>query len=711
MSKFAWSESTDYLGYLKGNNTQHNSLCFHVWACKTNQHIQIYPRPDEPQGNSSGNEIDHLTDAEKADRERQRNFTTGVRDFFWFQGRHKVLLLEDGNALTVEISENSERVELLYDAKTRKTRASGFQLSPTNRYLSYVRDNDLYVRDISNPQSIDGEIRITTDGDDVVSNGLADFIAAEEMHRHLGHWWSKDDKKLYFTKVDTSKVQISTRTEINADQTRSLEQRYPYAGEDNADSKLFEYDLDSSVTRELWRNKIEGNEYYLSRVHVTKSGLYIQTQDRLQRNLLLKKLSANTGEWVELHRESSMTWTNLSDDFIELDNQTLAITDENNDQRKVSMVNNTKLYSQELDQPAFVNKIVSADDNFIYVEGWDATPVENHLFRVPLNGELKTQLTKLPGWHQTTFSRDSAFYVDQFTSTQVPMMTIVCNTASSDGKEPKIIYQENINDLHPYKPFIGSHADSEIGFVQSHDETKIYYKLTKPAKTATKTPIIVYVYGGPGVQKVKNEWSSMVVQLFAQNGFGVLELDNRGSSNRGRSFEQPIYKSLGGVEIEDQLLGLDMLKEIDWADSENVGIFGHSYGGYMTLMGLCQSTRFCAGVSVAPVSDWRLYDTHYTERYMGLPIDNEEGYAKSNVINQIHTLKSPLLLMHGMADDNVLFTHSTLLMSALQKHGKDFDLMTYPGAKHSMQEEHVSIHRFRKILSFFNFHLKRPADL
>mgnify|MGYP005737881551 FL=1 len=139
------------------------------------------------------------------------------------------------------------------------------------------------------------------------------------MHRHVGHWWAKDDKQLYFTKVDTSKVQISTRTEINADQTRSLKQRYPYAGEENADSKLFEYDLDSSVTRELWRNKIDGNDYYLSRVHVTKSDLYIQTQDRLQRNLLLKKLSANSGEWEELHRESSMTWTNLSDDFIELD--------------------------------------------------------------------------------------------------------------------------------------------------------------------------------------------------------------------------------------------------------------------------------------------------------------------------------------------------------------------------------------------------------
>ena len=416
MSKFAWSENNDYLGYLKGN-TQHNSLCFYVWACKTNQHIKIYPRLDEPQGNSSDNEIDHLTDAEKAERERQRNFTTGVRDFFGF-GKAQSSLVEDGNAFTVEISENSERVELLYDAKTRRTRASGFQLSPTNRYLSYVRDNDLYIRDISNPHSIDGEIRITADGDEVVSNGLADFIAAEEMHRHIGHWWAKDDKKLYFTKVDTSKVQISTRTEINADQTRSLEQRYPYAGEDNADSKLFEYDLDSSVTRELWRNKIDGNDYYLSRVHVTKSDLYIQTQDRLQHNLLLKKLSADSGEWVELHRESSMTWTNLSDDFIELDNQTLAITDENNDQRKVSLVNNTKLYSQELDQPTFVNKIVSADDKFIYVEGWDATPVENHLFRVP------PMANRNPAYETTRVAPDNIreiqLYVDQFTSTEVP---------------------------------------------------------------------------------------------------------------------------------------------------------------------------------------------------------------------------------------------------------------------------------------------------
>ena len=525
----------------------------------------------------------------------------------------------------------------------------------------------------------------------------------------MGHWWSNDDKKIYFTKVDTSKVQISTRTEINADQTRTLEQRYPYAGEDNANSKLFEYDLDLNETRELWENKIDGNDYYLARVRVTNSNLYIQTQDRLQHNLLLKKMSNDSSEWVELHRESSIAWTNLSDDFVELDSQSLAITDESNDQRQVTLVGKTEVYSRELNQPAFVNKIVSADEKSIFVEGWDATPVENHLFRIPLNGKPKTQLTKQPGRHQTTFSRDSGVYVDQFTSIEVPMMISVYKSSDNDTKEPTLLHQEDISGQHPYKPFIEFHANSDIGFVESGDGKKIYYKLTRPTKTRAKAPIIVYVYGGPGVQKVKNEWSSMIVQLFAQNGFGVLEIDNRGSSNRGRSFEEPIYRSLGGVEVEDQLLGLDMLEEIDWADSENVGIFGHSYGGYMTLMCLCQSTRFSAGVSVAPVSDWRLYDTHYTERYMGLPIDNKEGYTKSNVLNQIDALESPLLLMHGMADDNVLFTHSTLLMSALQKHGKDFDLMTYPGAKHSMQEEHVSTHRFRKILSFFNRHLKRPT--
>ena len=165
---------------------------------------------------------------------------------------------------------------------------------------------------------------------------------------------------------------------------------------------------------------------------------------------------------------------------------------------------------------------------------------------------------------------------------------------------------------------------------------------------------------------------------------------------------------MGSVEVEDQLLGVELLKSVPWADIDNVGIFGHSYGGYMTLMSLCKAPGiFKAGAAVAPVSDWALYDSHYTERYMGLPQDNPEAYKQSGVIAHLENLASPLLLMHGMADDNVLFTHSTLIMSELQRLGKQFELMTYPGAKHSMQETHVSTHRFTTILNFFARHLKQ----
>ncbi|MDA7723949.1 S9 family peptidase, partial [Pseudomonadales bacterium] len=259
------------------------------------------------------------------------------------------------------------------------------------------------------------------------------------------------------------------------------------------------------------------------------------------------------------------------------------------------------------------------------------------------------------------------------------------------------------NNDHPYKPFHAHHVISTFGEIKAGDGQSMYYRLTPPADISGTHPTIVYVYGGPGAQKVRQEWGSLLVQMFCQHGYGVLELDNRGSTNRGRFFEAPLYRNMGSPEVDDQVLGLSVLAQTQWADLSRVGIFGHSYGGFMTLMSLCKAPdHFKAGVAVAPVSDWEIYDTHYTERYMGLPNDNVEGYKEGNVLTHVDKLSSPLLLIHGMADDNVLFTHSTMLMSELQKRNKAFELMTYPGAKHSMQETHVSIHRFNLILNFFN---------
>jgi dipeptidyl-peptidase-4 len=265
------------------------------------------------------------------------------------------------------------------------------------------------------------------------------------------------------------------------------------------------------------------------------------------------------------------------------------------------------------------------------------------------------------------------------------------------------LFAEKIANDHPYKPFHARHVEASFGEIKASDDQSMFYRLTPPADISGTHPTIVYVYGGPGAQKVKKEWGSLLVQMFAQQGYGVLELDNRGSANRGRFFEAPLYQNMGNSEVEDQVLGLSVLANTAWADLSRVGIFGHSYGGFMTLMSMCKAAdHFKTGVAVAPVSDWAIYDTHYTERYMGLPEDNAAGYRDGNVLTHLDKLTGPLLLIHGMADDNVLFTHSTMLMSELQKRNKPFDLMTYPGAKHSMQETHVSVHRFNLILDFFN---------
>ena len=237
-------------------------------------------------------------------------------------------------------------------------------------------------------------------------------------------------------------------------------------------------------------------------------------------------------------------------------------------------------------------------------------------------------------------------------------------------------------------------------------------RVTRPTqvKTGEHYPVILYVYGGPGAQKVRNEWNSLLNQMFAQHGFGVVEIDNRGSANRGRLFEAPLYKAMGTVEVSDQLQIFNILASLPWADPARVGVFGHSYGGYMSLMLLCQaSNQFAAGVAVAPVCDWRLYDSHYTERYMSTPQLNPSGYKRGNVLSHLSSLSKPLLLMHGMADDNVLFTNSTMIMAELQRQNKTFELMTYPGAKHSMQEPTVTIHRFSQILRFFQSQLVNPS--
>jgi dipeptidyl-peptidase-4 len=697
-SQFKISPCGNYVSFLQPNDTNTSILDLWIFDRTSEQRFCLLAAAtlaDEEKENISA-----LSPTERAERERRRQFTQGITEYFWRPNTASVVACIDGQAFLADI-EQSEPTLLT----NRDKRQAAFSISPNGEFLSYVRNGDLYYLNLSDPKK--AEHRTTDDASATLSNGAADFLAAEEMHRFKGHWWSNDESLLFFSKVDESKVEVSNRLEVDANGSRTIAQRYPYAGAINPTISLWQHDLATGKQQEIWRDNPE--QAYLARVNATASGLYIQCQDRLQQTLVILHKSYTESQWHTFHAEHSTTWINLTDDFIELPNGGHGFTTESNGRRQVILINQQSA-PKHLAGPTHINQLIGADGEHIYACGWQDAPIENHLFAIPLDGGGFVQITSEPGWHDFSLNALQGLFLDRFTSDKMPLR-VQLNTIGSES-EAQVLFDEQINSGHPYHPFAANHVACEFGSVVTCDQQDLHFRLTPPLSPVGKHPVIVYVYGGPGAQKVRKEWSPLLLQLFAHYGFGVLELDNRGSNNRGRDFEAPIYQAMGSVEVEDQLLGIELLKSVPWADIDNIGIFGHSYGGYMTLMSLCKAPGiFKAGAAVAPVSDWALYDSHYTERYMGLPQDNPEAYKQSGVIAHLDKLANPLLLMHGMADDNVLFTHSTLIMSELQKLGKQFELMTYPGAKHSMQEAHVSTHRFSTILNFFARHLKRGTNV
>jgi dipeptidyl-peptidase 4 len=300
-------------------------------------------------------------------------------------------------------------------------------------------------------------------------------------------------------------------------------------------------------------------------------------------------------------------------------------------------------------------------------------------------------------------SMDGRVFVDTFSNATTPPRVTL---RRANGAVLTVLVANELNETHPYGGFADEHVTPEFGTLAAADGQLMQYRLLKPRvlEAGKHYPVLGDVYGGPGVQRVSNVWGNLFHQYLVQHGYVVFTLDNRGSGMRGVKFETALGMRLGGVEVQDQLRGAEFLRSLPYVDAKRIGIFGWSYGGYMTLMCMMQAPAvFAAGVAGAPVTDLTLYDTHYTERYLSTPQANATGYAASNVLTYADKLSRPLLLMHGMADDNVLFTNSTVLMKKLQDLQKPFDLMTYPGGKHGLIRQNATgLHAHADIVRFFD---------
>ena len=292
-------------------------------------------------------------------------------------------------------------------------------------------------------------------------------------------------------------------------------------------------------------------------------------------------------------------------------------------------------------------------------------------------------------------------FLDLFSSPTQPTQAVVRSTG--DGTTRTFIVENRLDENHPYHPYLSRHATSRFGRLPGADGSKLDYRMLLPPgfDESRKYPVVLAPYGGPHGHRVAKRWGIGINQILAREGFVVLTVDNRGSYHRGVAFEAPLKNAMGAVEVEDQVAVVDYLRGLPFIDGERIGIHGWSYGGYMTLMCLFKApAHFRAGVAGAPVTNWRLYDTAYTERYLGLPDDPGEVYSKSSVFEYIDGLEGRLLVIHGMADDNVFFDNTVQLIAALQREKKPFELMTYPGQRHRFADREMRIHRAELTVAF-----------
>jgi dipeptidyl-peptidase-4 len=658
-----------------------------------------------------------LSSEEEQRRERQRTSSlSGIVEYQFSPDSRFLLVPLGGNLYLYDLrAKPNEAVRQLTHTASYETDA---KFSPLGRYVSLIRDQNLVVVDLAAGK----EIPITRDGGGVVSFGTAEFIAQEEMGRTTGYWWSPDEKRIAYTRVDESSVPEVERFEIYADRSLVVKQRYPAAGAPNANVQLFVATLAPAGTPALV-DLGPDKDFYLARVNWFPDGsaLAVQRESRDQKTLSLLRADPASGATQQLLSEHGDKWVDLNDNltFLARSHQLIWASSRSGYQHLY-------LYdwAGQLIRPLTRGDWMVTGDNdshgmrgvdeekgLVYFIANAESPLERHLYSVSFADPSvpMQKITTDSGWHGIAMSGDARIFLDTFSAPESPPSLTLRSTTGATLAD----LVASIGPHHPYAPYLSDHLPTEFGTLSAKDGQTLHYQIIKPRnlEPGRRYPVIVDVYGGPGNQRVRKAWGSyprgnegFFRQILAQSGYIVFTLDNRGSGSRGVKFETALYHHLGSVEIEDQVTGVDFLRTLPYVDPARIGVFGWSYGGYMALMCMMQAPDvFAAGVSGAPVTDWKLYDTHYTERFMGTPQSNPDGYAKSSVLHYADFLKGSLLIMHGMADDNVLFTHSTTLFKKLQDLNEPFEVMTYPGGKHGLlRHADMGRHGYMTIKRFFD---------
>ncbi len=643
-----------------------------------------------------------LSAEEKNRRERARETGTGIVSYSWDSKSEQILFPLGGDIYLYNLVEKSAR---------QVTDTDGFEtdarISPSGRYVSYVRANELYVTNLQNGD----ERRLSYGATDLIRNATASFVVQEELARSTGYWMSPNERYIAYSQIDESPVVIEQRIEFSAQGVENVAQRYPFAGTDNVTVKLAI--VPTNDGEPIWVDIGDNPDIYLARVYwsADSSEMYVSILSRDHKSLKMLSVNPTTGASNLMFEETSSSWINVRGSFKALKDGGFLWSSERDGFHHLYRYAKGGTDVTQLTKGNWpIGKIECVDEKNanVYFSGWQKSALNRHIYRVSFDGSNLTQISEGEGRHSASFAKNCAAYIGTFSNKATPPQT----RAYDNTGAPLIWLNENkLDDSHAYAPYLASHIAPQFGQLDTGDGTKLDYALYTPAdiKPGEKRAAITIVYAGPLAQRVHNGWDAreFLIQLLVDKGFVVFKIDGRGAGNRGKAFENHLYRSMGKTEIVDQVIGAEFLKRLRFVDAERMGVYGWSYGGYMVLHMLAQTDIYAAGVSGAPVTDWALYDTAYTERYLGDPRPDHANYTQgayetASVFAHLDGLEEPFLLIHGMADDNVVFRHSIKLMDEIQKLGRhNMEVMVYPGEKHGFRNGANKTHRDQQIVDFF----------
>jgi dipeptidyl-peptidase 4 len=572
------------------------------------------------------------------------------------------------------------------------------KFSPDGKWISFSRNANLFVVNLST-----GETKtLTTGGSEEVLKGKLDWVYPEELDTRTAYWWSPDSSKIAYYEMDERPVTRYPIMDMSSPTGGTEYTRYPQAGEANPIVRVGVVSVTSEGNPETrWMDTGTNTDVYLARVNWLPDShrIAIQRLNRGQNQLDLLFCDVSTGTAKTALTETDKYWLNISDDlYFFSDNKRFLWSSERTGFRHFYIYDDSGKQLMQLTSgdwgisdlggfgPGAMNHpAVDEKREYVYFTSNKDNVLETQLYRVSLNDRSLTRITKDAGSNTSRISPDLSSFINSYSNATTPTRQDLFRI---DGTRVAVINEGKVPELAQYKL-----TPEEFVEVTADDGTKLHGSIIKPLDfdPSKKYPVLIDVYGGPHVQLVRNSWGSfgyLLHEVLAAKGYIIFTLDNRGSWGRGHAFETPIYHQLGKIELQDQLAGVKYLKALGYVDSARIGITGGSYGGYMTLEALFNAPGvFKAGIADAPVSDWKLYDTIYTERYMGRPQDNAEGYKNSSPVNEAGSLKGKLMLVHGTGDDNVHFANSVEVLNALIDSGLYPDqLMVFPGRGHGISD-------------------------